>query len=157
MEYTYIFPDLTDKLESVQVLHHCTNKEYRIWMKVIDEQLTRSRNLTMPSIAADLIDIATCVYVADWLSPRKQRRSYDIHIDLPVRHPEKFNDAGLADCLKKLLRWYTRDHWHFNFRLRSRPGRYAEHAHKLFEPYSNDSIEVALTHRTALQRVFSAS
>lgn len=144
MDYSYIFPDLTDELEHVRVIHHTTNGEYPVHVRVDDKQLMNTNMEKMPSLAADLVDLAGAIYTSDWLSPRKDRRTYDIHISLPLRNSDIFNRDSTLTCLQSLLWNYSKDRWHFEFKPRCKPGRLVETCRKLNLSGLNNSVEVAL-------------
>jgi hypothetical protein len=84
------------------------------------------------------------IYTADWLSPRKQRQSHNIEIELPLRHPEIFDAHSLKSCLQDVLKWYTRDNWYFQFRIRSALARSSELTQKLPLELKTQPTEVAL-------------
>lgn len=76
---------------------------------------------------ADLVDIAMSAYVSDRLAPRRAQgaRKHDfswqrnIHIEVPVRNMERWQDKRLVVQLQNVLYLLTGDKWHFDFVLRA--------------------------------------
>jgi 7-cyano-7-deazaguanine synthase in queuosine biosynthesis len=75
----------------------------------------------LPTLAADLMEIATTVYVADQLAARPGRRELNagsswarkLWLEIPVREPQAWNER--ADQLAQLLAWLTDDWWNLEF------------------------------------------
>jgi len=75
----------------------------------------------LPAAGADLIEIATTVYVVDQLvaRPRNQELNAgsswcrELWVEIPVREPQAWN--GRATCLAELLTWLTDDTWELEF------------------------------------------
>jgi hypothetical protein len=80
----------------------------------------------VPAEIADLVDLAVTVQMADRMSIRQEDFPCQIHIVLPVRHPEIFDQPHITKCLQDVLYWYTGDYWLFKFKRRSTHGRRAE-------------------------------
>lgn len=97
-------------------------------LRVGRRQLQRHFAQHLPSAAADLVDVAAAVYLADRLCrrrpPRTDRYAHHwcrrIHVSVPVRKPEIWNDPEVALALRDLLAFMTEDDWDFSF-----PGREA--------------------------------
>lgn len=108
-----------------------------------DYQLLRQNQV--PAEISDLVDLAVAVHVADRISIRQEDFPCQIHIVLPVRHPEIFERPQIAEYLRDNLYWYTGDYWLFEFRHRTAHGRRAELQRCIFPKNSTDEfIEVAL-------------
>ena len=90
MDYVGIFSDLIDGLAPVKIIHCRSDQTYVVQARAVDTGLLFTNHAPVPSVAADLIDLATAVYVLDWLSPRRDEKSYSLHIVVPVRNPEIF-------------------------------------------------------------------
>ena len=94
---------------------------------------------SLPSVLADLADIALAVHVADRLCHRKKKGTHDhflnwtrrINVSLPLREPERWQDQLLASRLSELLWFLTEDEWSFHFSNRSVGGRPSETANFL--------------------------
>ena len=79
----------------------------------------------LPPIAADLIEIATIVYVADQMVARPGRQQLDagaswareMSLEMPVRAPDAWNAS--AAHLSELLAWLTDDRWSLVFTRRA--------------------------------------
>lgn len=77
----------------------------------------------VPPDCADLIDVAVAVYVADRLCrrhPRSAPRAAPLwqrrmHVEVPVREPERWSGDGLGEKLAVLLGDLTDDWWSFTF------------------------------------------
>jgi len=75
----------------------------------------------LPAVAADLMEIATTVYVVDQLVARPGKQELntgsswgrDLRVEIPVREPQAWN--GHADRLAELLAWLTDDSWDLEF------------------------------------------
>ncbi len=74
-------------------------------------------------LAADLIELAAYVYVADQTVTRGGKKAFDygddwhrdFHFKLPVRCPEVWNRSEVRDALVGLLRFLTDDDYEFEF------------------------------------------
>lgn len=94
-----------------------------------------------PPVVADLLDLATAIYAADWLAPYHLHRGYRrLHIRLPLRCPTASEKA--AGLLSELLDATTGSNWSFEFVLRSGPSRPAEQKAGL--PFEAVPVDVAL-------------
>lgn len=77
----------------------------------------------VPPECADLVDVAVAVYVADRLCRRHPRHApraealwqRRMHVEVPVRDPERWSGAGLGGPLADLLGYLTDDVWAFTF------------------------------------------
>lgn len=145
MGYQFNFSDLTDEYENVVVIHQHTNRKYNVKCRVEDKAFINTDGLGMPSILADIIDLASSIYIADWLSPQSSSDGYDICIRLPLRNPPILSQPCTVQDLQDILQWYTGNRWRFEFRKRSRIGRLAERQpRQLPLPIFGNSREVAL-------------
>ncbi len=145
LDYVYRFDDIMQKQSLLQFANLRKNEQHDVYVKVNDSQLLLKRHHQMPAEIADLVDLAVTVYIADRLSIQENGISRNIHIILPVRHPEILNSSPVVEHLQEILYWYTSDHWSFEFTLRNRYGRPAEL--QMCMPLidsSNNPVEVAL-------------
>jgi len=93
----------------------------------INDGAFSARNCSVFSeLLADLVDLAVAVYTADWLSVRRAEKVYVIRVTLPVRNPNLLGSERSLNLLGSTLKWFTGDHWHFEFYSREMPGRSAE-------------------------------
>ena len=77
----------------------------------------------VPPECADLVDVAIAVYVADRLCRRHPRTApraeplwqRRMHVEVPVREPERWSGDGLGETLAELLGYLTDDLWAFTF------------------------------------------
>jgi len=146
-DYSYIFSEISKRHHrgSVQRINHETNRPEFLSISVNDDDLLSRRLATMPAIVADLIDVASAVHVADRLTPRREDATYHIALTLPVRCPDIWGDVMVLDHLRKVLLWFTGDHWTFDFRRYGSLRRASEHAVRLpFDVEADLPGEVAL-------------
>lgn len=88
--------------------------------KAVTQRLARE----LPPIAADLIEIAATVYVADQMAARPSKRQLDegaswardLSLEVPVRMPDVWN--AHAAGLSELLAWLMDDVWSLRFTQR---------------------------------------
>jgi hypothetical protein len=125
-DYTYEFSDIGERQSYVKVTIHRTGEERTFTICVDDEDLARCRRRDVSQKLADLMDIAVAVYAADRTSKREPDIQCNIKINLPVRHPEVFNNPDILKRLEDILYWYTEDNWSFQFHRRQSCGRFAE-------------------------------
>ena len=106
-----------------------------------DAELTRLAVAVVPPVAADLLDLAVAIYVADRLAPYRLDRGHRrVHVRLPLRAPGPVEAA--SDSLAELLEWTTGSAWSFSFSQRFGCLRSAERSPALAFPRS--PVEVAL-------------
>ena len=89
----------------------------RFWMD--ESPLSRTFSKTIPTPAADLLDVAGAIYAADRQSKRcfrgvatGQRR---INVRMAVREPEPWSSPELVSKLQELLSWISGDVWTIEF------------------------------------------
>lgn len=145
LDYTYAFSRINTSLCSVQRVDHQANKDCRFDIGVNDSQLLFTREHQLPSYLADWIDLAVAVIIADRLSKRRGDLSCNIHLILPLRHPEVFESLPIIKNLQDVLYWYTNDNWSFEFQLRTGHRRAAELQLSMFMPPPPDQpVHVSL-------------
>jgi len=139
MNYKCVFNGIGDRLDTAFFTNrHGETSSFRV--KVDDSQL-RYQSTTPPQVA-DLVDLASAIYVADRLSIRKKDCKRYIQVELPVRHRELFQKLSLMELLKNVLYFYTEDNWSFEFQERKGQRRLAEDRGAL--TLGNEEREVAL-------------
>lgn len=143
--YTYTFDCITDESSRVRMVDCQRSLSAELQVKLNDRQFLSQTLQQMPSLLADLVDVAIAVHVADRFSLHVNDLPRQIHIELPIRHTTLFSQSHIIDRLQTILYWYTGDHWDFSFRKRLAPGRWAEMQQSLpFEKHSSQATEVAL-------------
>jgi len=141
MNYIYEFPDFIDAYSDVKIVHP-NNKSYVVGAYIDDKDFLCTDEV-MSSIQADLIDLASAVYIADWFSGKQQSVKKTILIRLPLRNAVIFNQSKIQNELQNLLNTYTGDHWSFQIYQRNCPGRLAETCGRQLQLFDEKS-EVAL-------------
>ncbi|MGH2531661.1 MAG: hypothetical protein ACRDJW_05085 [Thermomicrobiales bacterium] len=110
-----------------------TTRLMRYWLD--DFPLAASSGRMMPAAAADLIDVATAIYIADRLALREvvddprmpqDRWHRRLHIVVPVRDPRRWTRTEVIAYLEDLLAFLTDDAWTIEFVRRSVDARRSE-------------------------------
>ncbi|HEX8276776.1 MAG TPA: hypothetical protein VF615_29320 [Longimicrobiaceae bacterium] len=91
--------------------------------KVGDYVLSHVFESELPVALSDLISVASAVYLADRVCPRRLpgQDRYDlawtrrIRVTLPVRDILRWQDAAMQEILREVLQFYTEDEWDFEF------------------------------------------
>jgi len=86
-------------------------------------EISKSLTANVPKRAADLIEIAAAVYVADQLSKRTGRKTQDygdlwyrdIRMEIAVRDPDFWNHQDVAGLLSRMLTFISGDNFEFAF------------------------------------------
>lgn len=86
-------------------------------------EISKSLTANVPKRAADLIEIAAAVYVADQLSRRTGRKTQDygdlwyrdIRMEIAVRDPDFWNQQDVAGLLSRMLTFISGDNFEFAF------------------------------------------
>ncbi|GAB4376361.1 MAG: hypothetical protein Kow00121_23300 [Elainellaceae cyanobacterium] len=142
--YTLQFSDVLNNNGTVRLINHIKNDESIVGLSINDRDFQCRIQQEFPSIIADLIDLAVAIHAADRLTFQSLRQQQtQIHVVLPVRHPEILNQSSFQDKLSSLLEWATGSRWIFEFSKRVGLGRAVEQQPLLTssDPYIN---EVAL-------------
>lgn len=145
-DYTYTLADITNLYGRgrVECVDHRKSNRFLSHIAVRDNQLRRRAKAWIPAEVADLIDLAVVVHEADRLSIRRGDMPCHIHVIVPVRRPDLFDDPAVRDLLRDALHWYTEDHWTFEFTRRTSYGRLAEQPCLLSDVNASRPVEVAL-------------
>lgn len=145
LDYIYRFSAIKDKLSFVKVTNLRRNEEYDVRLAVKDHQILLKRYHQMPAKIADFVDLAATVSIADRLSIQRAGWQRCIKIILPVRDAETLSTLQIVEHLKRILYWFTGDHWFFEFIPRKSYGQPA--ALQMCMPCMTEtrqSVEVAL-------------
>lgn len=145
-DYEWVFGEIGDQLDTVKFVNRVRDEISCPSVSIKDWQILEKSQRRIPSIAADVLDVTMAIQLADWLSyPNPKRRQRVIQIEIPVRHPEKFNDPTINAQLQTVLFWETGDHWIFRFNKRKRIGRFTELQNTMWPTSGNtEELEVAL-------------
>jgi len=126
-DYTLLFDPVMNSNGNVRFIDHSRGKETTIRLGVDDSGFRYRVQQELPSIIADLIDLAVAIHATDRLTFQNLRKEQTrIYVVLPVRHPELLNATSFQDKLSSLLEWATGSHWSFDFHQRSDSERIIE-------------------------------
>ena len=144
-DYTFAFVPIQNKSTQVTLLTHREDKRDYFTISIDDSALSINGLPTVPSICADLLDLAIAIHVADRLIRRQKDVSLSFQVVLPVRNYDVFVRSNVCNLLSEVLDWYTNDLWHFEFSKREALGRNVEVQSQLpWENLSSKNVEVAL-------------
>lgn len=107
----------------------------------------------IPDVLVDLLEVASYVYVADQTCSRGQltdlcaganwRRG--LHFVIPVRCPERWQQAPVRSALQEALAFVSEDEYSFHFERSSQPTQPAQrYFHQKGKPFEGSVQEVAL-------------
>lgn len=142
--YRFIFADMMDRLSHVQIVSPRSQQKHVIQVGIDLAQLIHRAQHPLPSLVADLIDLAVAVYVADRLTVRHADTAATITLSLPVRHEEVLGSSSSTELLRDILYWFTGDRWDFEFVRRVKTGRSVEKQMSLALVSVGDPVEVSL-------------
>jgi hypothetical protein len=133
IDYTLHFDSIQNSNGLVRLVDHIKEKESRIGLTVDDQDFRFRIQEELPSIIADLIDLAVAIHASDRLVFQHLRREQTrICVVLPVRHPELLNAKVFYSKLENLLEWATGSRWFFDFQKRADTERNIEMQSLLF-------------------------
>jgi 7-cyano-7-deazaguanine synthase in queuosine biosynthesis len=143
-DYTFSFEPIQNQSTQVTQYTHLKDKRDLFTVSINDRALSINGLSTVPSLSADLLDLAIAIHAIDRLIKRPTETPLGFRIELPVRNFEIFTRSDVYDLLTKILEWYTGDCWHFEFSKREAFRREVEVQPQL--PWINlpKEIEVAL-------------
>src|SRR6266567_4860950 len=146
LDYTFVFSPIKDKHSSVQVINYRGSQSqasFAIQVGAHDYDLLIKSNRRIPSISADLIDVATAIYIADRISIRQDDMPCKIGITIPVRNINIMRESNIIKKFQDILEWYTNDFWTIEFTHYDELGRLSEIQIPLNETFEH-STKVAL-------------
>lgn len=143
-DYRFVFADMMDRFASVQIIRPGDQQKHVAQVEVDLAQLMRRAQRPLPSLVADLIDLALAVYVADRLTVRRADTAVTITVSLPVRHEELLGNSSSTQLLQDILYWFTGDRWEFEFIRRVKIGRSVENQMSLSLLSVDEPVEVSL-------------
>jgi 7-cyano-7-deazaguanine synthase in queuosine biosynthesis len=124
--YLFSFDDLSESGSCVQITAQHSGKVWEVPLWVDDSQFSYLLFRQMPTLYADLIDLAVAIHVVDRLALGRRDLPRRLHVQLPLRHPDLFRRDPILEMLRDILHWYTDDVWDFTFTARQSIGRLAE-------------------------------
>lgn len=125
-DYIFKFQSIQNKNTQVHVLDANQNKQNHFSLFIEDKELSIAGLPTVSSINADILDLAIAIHAVDRIAKRKQEKSSNFHIEIPVRNYDIFCSLDTLNLLAKILNWYTNDFWNFEFKKRDIDGREIE-------------------------------
>ncbi|GEM_PF-2113259 len=143
-DYLFHFDDLCDSASRVQIAERHTGRSQELPVTIDDSQFPHILFRQIPSLHADLIDLAIAVHVADRFAIGRADLPRRLRVQLPLRNRELFDRPTVVEKLREILLWYTDDQWEFVFTSRQASGRIAERQGCLALGEQPRSTEVAL-------------
>jgi len=127
LEYDLHFDPLQDHGSIVRRIDVATGDNHCARVSIDDHHFKHRIQQQLPSVIADVIDLAVAIHASDRLTIQDQwQRQIRLRVVLPVRHPEILNQSALNEQLSHLLEWATGKRWGFEFERRCQPGRSIE-------------------------------
>lgn len=121
-DYSLVLDETGDKATFALLLDHRRDIEHGFSVSIGFRSAFKSVHpLADVERAADAFALALAIYVADWLCVRRNDEVSHIRIVLPIWRPDLY--AALEVHLRDLLRLYTGDEWHFEWKQRIRSER----------------------------------
>ncbi|RMF64600.1 MAG: hypothetical protein D6742_14630 [Cyanobacteria bacterium J069] len=143
-EFTLLFEPIMSDGGNIRIYDHSRNRESNVRISIDDSEFRCRTQTRFPSIIADLIDLAVAIHATDRLIFQSLRqRQTQIHVVLPVRHPEILNKSSFQEKLSSLLEYTTGSRWEFEFSKSVDLGRAVE-LQLLLIPTAPQVDEVAL-------------
>lgn len=121
-QYRIEFSDFTEDYVSVR-LNNYSNKSLDFYAQVNDQHLKNRKIKSYCPVLADLIDLATAIYITDRVCKQNSNYGRQIKVILPVRQVEVFSNTVSIEKLSTLLYWTTATKWIFEFKRRIKPDR----------------------------------
>ncbi len=125
-DYTFLFEPVQNWSTKVTVTNHLSNSRQHFTIALDDQALSINGLASVPSISADLLDLALAIHAVDRLIKRDLDTPLSFDIRLPVRNFDIFKKDEVFNFLTSTLNWYTNDSWHFHFLKRDVPYRHVE-------------------------------
>lgn len=123
-DHQFTFNDIIDGYSTVNWIKYPQTAPVKFQISIEDSSIRLLNGSCISSLQADLLDLAVAIHFADKFALPKKKRSINVRIDLPLRHPEIFSQN--SQMLQNLLFWYTEDYWHFCFQNRKTRERKSE-------------------------------
>jgi hypothetical protein len=143
-DYTFLFEPIQNYNTQVTLVTHSKAKRDCFDISIDDNSLSTNWLSTVPSISADLLDLAIAIHAVDRLIKRSTDIPLSFRIELPVRNFDVFVKSDIGNLLSNLLEWYTNDCWRFEFSKREISGRFVEVQPQIPFGIQPSNIEVAL-------------
>ncbi len=147
VEQTLLFDPLQDNSSIIHLIDRATGDKSSVEVAIDTSGFKHRIQQDFPSQIADIIDLAVAIHASDRLTKQDPSRpQIQLHVVLPIRHPEILNQSSLHQQLCELLEWATGKKWRFEFKLRSQPGSSIEIEPRLWDsdPEVPDVDEVLL-------------
>jgi hypothetical protein len=144
-DYTFSFSPIQNQYTQVDLFNHMDHRQDSFNIMIDDTSLSIHGFPNVPSLSADLIDLAIAIHAVDRLIKRHDNRPLSFSIKVPIRNYDLFVENNVDETLTKILNWYTSDYWQFDFSKRSVWGRDVEMQPQF--PWRNlpdKDVEVAL-------------
>lgn len=145
LDYTFSFSAFQNQYTKVDVFNHRDGVQNSFNIMVDDNALSINGFPGVPSLSADLIDLAIAIHAVDRLIKRQGSKPLTFSVKVPIRNFDRFVENNVAQNLAETLEWYTNDYWQFSFSKRNTFGRDVELQDQF--PWKNlpsKKLEVAL-------------
>lgn len=143
--YTLRFEPIQNKRGYVYLVENHNGTEKRFGFVINDQDFEFRLQSIVPSMIADLVDIAASIYVSDRLVPQDLRRKErHISVYLPVRNLTLISSTNFQENLEILLWWTTGSHWKFHFQNLISLERFSEMQGVLTQVWAEAVDEVVL-------------
>lgn len=144
-DFTFLFEPIQNRGTQVTLVsHHLKGKQDIFNVSINDDALSINGFSVVPSISADLLDIAVAIHAVDRLIKRNTVAPLAFRVVLPVRNSNIFTRNDVFDLLTNALEWYTNDCWRFEFIKREASSREVEIQPQLPLNKQFRNVEVAL-------------
>ena len=107
-EQTLLFDPLQDNSSIIHLIDRATGEKNSVEIAIDTSDFKHRIQQDFPSQIADIIDLAVAIHASDRLTKQDPSRpQIQLHVVLPIRHPEILNQSSLHQQLCELLEWAT--------------------------------------------------
>jgi 7-cyano-7-deazaguanine synthase in queuosine biosynthesis len=125
-DYSFLFQSIQNWSTKVTLISYPRSNPEHFTIAIDDQALSISGLSSLPSISADLLDLALAIHAVDRLIKRNQDIPLSFYVKLPIRNFDILSKSEVYNLLTSTLGWYTNDHWHFEFSKREVSYRHVE-------------------------------
>ncbi|MBL7161570.1 MAG: hypothetical protein ISS57_03115 [Anaerolineales bacterium] len=103
IDYSFFFEPVQNQYNKVRFRDHSDGSLLDFEVCLDDSQLRIDGLDTVPSISADLLDLAMAIHAVDRLVKRQKNLPYSFQIELPVRNLDVFLRNAITEKISMLL------------------------------------------------------